>query len=119
MASLAQAEAAHYGRLDYAYQRQLDDYDDAITQLDRCTTLADLDQYGFEPTLLESQFGFDRYQINIGSGDDDKRWICTDCGAITENHLRGCDSCGFHSFEWYEGMTIEDAEALEALEEAA
>ena len=101
MASLEAAERAHYGRLDAAYQRQLDDYAEQSAYLDRCETLADLERYGFEPTLLENQRGFDRYQINMGLDPDDKVWICGDCGWIVSDIDDGCESCGFGQKETY------------------
>lgn len=109
MASLEAAERAYFGRLDAAYQRNLDDYDQQAAMLDLCETLADLDRYGFEPTLIDSQLGFDKYQINMGAGDDDKYWICQDCGSIAMSHLSGCESCGFGTEAYYEGKDEREA----------
>lgn len=111
MPTLAQAETTHFARLDAAYQRALDDYDQQAAMLGLCQTLADLDRYGFEPTLLDSQLGFGRYQINMGAGDDDKYWICSDCGSIAMSHLSGCQSCGFGTEAYYEGEDEQEAEA--------
>lgn len=97
MSTLAQAEAAYFVRLDAAYQHKLDAYDKALSLLDECRTLGDLDDYGFEPTLIDSIGAFDLYQINIGAGDDDKYLICRDCGLIAVSHLSGCQNCGFGS----------------------
>ena len=101
MPTLAQAEASHYGRLDAAYQRTLDDYAEQSAYLEHCDTLADLERYGFEPTLLDNQRGFDRYQINMGLDPDDKVWICGDCGWIVSDIDYGCESCGFGQKETY------------------
>ena len=93
--NLAQAESAHYGRLDAAYQRTLDDYAEQAAYLEHCETLADLERYGFEPTLIKNQLGFDQYQINMGLDPDDKIWICGDCGWIVSDIDDGCENCGF------------------------
>jgi hypothetical protein len=88
MASLAQAEAAHFGRLDAAYQRWLDD------EPPEPKTLNDLEQAnGGQLNWLESSRGFDRYATE----PDESVWVCGDCGAIVDDIDDGCQACGFAS----------------------
>ena len=96
MASLAAAESSHFARLDYAYQKELDDYSEAVIQLERdfetITTLQDIFDAGWEPMLLQSRSvpGFDFYDIGYGY----EVFVCTDCGGIVETP-KVCEHCGF------------------------
>ena len=104
MATLAQAEAAHYGRMDAAYQAWLDQPDPEVTEDDAHEALAaacslqDLEDDDWELSHLESRNGFDRYELYPGV----TFWSCPECGGIDADPLTGCDSCGWKTYEWYE-----------------
>lgn len=91
MTTLARAEEIHLARLDAAYQRELDEYDRALTALERCKTLGDLEDACFELDHLETRHGFDRYDIGIG----DPVWACPECGSLECSPEDGCEACGF------------------------
>ena len=86
MPTLAQAEAAHYARLDAAHQRWLDD------EPPETENLTDLERvYGDALNWIESSRGFDRYATE----PEESVWVCGDCGWIVNDIDEGCESCGF------------------------
>lgn len=99
MASLAQAEHAHFARLDGAYQRQLDDeaaFDAAAERaLTEAENLQDLEDAGWRPDHLETTKGFDRYTLGAGM----VFFACPECGSIQCDPEDGCIDCGFGAFE--------------------
>jgi hypothetical protein len=77
--------------MDARHQRELDDYARAQDAAERCKTLGDLEDAGFELEHLETKRGFDRYEI----GFSDPVWACPDCGSIECSPEDGCEACGF------------------------
>ena len=92
MASLEDAERAHFGRLDAAYQQWLDD------EPPEPETLTDLERvYGADLDWIESSKGFDRYATE----PEESVWVCGDCGWIVSDIDDGCENCGFGQKETY------------------
>ena len=92
MASLEAAEAAHYNRLDAAYQVWLDEGDKHQAAIEAARTLEELEEaMGETLNHLGSDRGFDRYC----TGTEDSVWACGDCGSLNADPDDGCQDCGF------------------------
>ncbi|NBC46726.1 MAG: hypothetical protein GVY22_01785 [Gammaproteobacteria bacterium] len=78
-----------------AYQRELDDYDEAQAAADKALwladTLQDLEDAGWTLEHLETRRTFDRYTI----GCDISFWACPDCGSVDADPDEGCEACGY------------------------
>lgn len=99
MATLAAAEAAHYARLDAAYQKELDDYDAAQVAADKALwladTLQDLEDDDWELEHLETRRTFDRYELDGCI----TFWACPECGSVDADPDEGCKACGYRTLD--------------------